>query len=90
MADSTSTILIKLMPERSDTILVISTVHLYKPFQSFFFFFFVKKHPRTFRAQRRRGVLAGVFLYSNHCVRIVMSGQNQAGSHLETVAGSGL
>lgn len=48
MADSTSTILIKLMPERSDTILDISTVHLYKSFQSCFFFF--KETPKNFQS----------------------------------------
>lgn len=51
MADSTSTILIKLMPERSDTILVISTVHLQyiSPFKVFFFFF-CKETPKNFQS----------------------------------------
>lgn len=54
------------MPKRSDTILDISTVHLSKPFSKIVLKGTPKNFQSGFIAQRRRGVLDGVFLYSEH------------------------
>lgn len=56
----------KQTPKSPDTILDISTVHLYKSFAKIVLKGTPKNFQAGFIAQRRRGVLAGVFLYSNH------------------------